>query len=45
VGSTAVLRFCRPLAWQNWPDEMLPDELKETNPLNIFRLINNKWTK
>ncbi|MEJ2902506.1 aldehyde dehydrogenase (NADP(+)) [Pedobacter panaciterrae] len=45
VGSTAVLRFCRPLAWQNWPDEMLPDELKEKNPLNIFRLINNKWTK
>lgn len=45
VGSTAVLRFCRPLAWQNWPDELLPDELKENNPLQIFRLVNNKWTK
>jgi NADP-dependent aldehyde dehydrogenase len=45
VGSTAVLRFCRPLAWQNWPDELLPDELKESNPLHIFRLVNNKWTK
>ena len=45
VGSTALLRFVRPLAWQNWPDELLPDELKAKNPLHIFRLVNNKWTK
>ncbi|SMD16992.1 aldehyde dehydrogenase (NADP(+)) [Pedobacter nyackensis] len=45
VGTTAVLRFVRPLAWQDWDNELLPEELKDGNPLNIFRLVNNKWTK
>jgi alpha-ketoglutaric semialdehyde dehydrogenase len=45
VGSTAVYRFVRPLAWQDWDNELLPDELKDGNPLDIFRLTDNKWTK
>ncbi len=45
VGSTAVLRFARPVAWQDWDNDLLPDELKDGNPLNIFRLVDNKWTK
>ena len=45
VGTSAIKRFVRPLSWQNWSDELLPDELKTSNPLNIWRLFNNEWTK
>jgi len=45
VGSTAVLRFARPVAWQDWDKDLLPDELKDGNPLHIFRLVDNKWTQ
>jgi len=45
VGSTAVYRFVRPLAYQDWEQDLLPDELKEGNPLNIFRTVNQKLTK
>jgi len=41
VGADAMRRFVRPLAFQNWPHELLPDELKNENPLNIFRTVNN----
>ena len=45
VGATAIYRFVRPLTWQDWDQELLPDELKDGNPLNIFRLTDNNWTK
>jgi alpha-ketoglutaric semialdehyde dehydrogenase len=45
VGADAMRRFVRPLAFQNWPDELLPDELKNENPLNIYRTVNNQLTK
>ena len=45
VGTTSIKRFVRPVCWQNWSDELLPDELKTNNPLNIWRLFNNEWTK
>ncbi|MHA4896844.1 aldehyde dehydrogenase (NADP(+)) [Pedobacter sp. PWIIR3] len=45
VGATAIYRFVRPVAWQDWEQQLLPDELKEENPLGIFRLTDNKWTK
>ena len=45
VGTSSVKRFVRPVCWQNWEDELLPDELKTNNPLNIWRLFNNQWTK
>lgn len=44
VGRHAILRFVRPQSFQNWPDALLPDELKNSNPLRIFRLINNVQT-
>jgi len=37
VGADAIKRFARPVAFQNWPDELLPDELKTENPLGIRR--------
>lgn len=45
VGSDAIKRFARPICFQNWPDEFLPDELKNNNPLNIRRTINNELTR
>jgi 2,5-dioxopentanoate dehydrogenase len=39
VGADAIKRFARPLSFQNWPDELLPDELKEENPLGITRAV------
>lgn len=41
VGRDSILRFVRPQSFQNWPDSLLPDELKNSNPLKITRLVNN----
>lgn len=45
VGRDAILRFSRPVSFQDWPMGLLPDELKDDNPKDIWRLINNEWTK
>jgi alpha-ketoglutaric semialdehyde dehydrogenase len=45
VGSDSIKRFVRPLSFQNWPDEFLPEELKTNNPLGIWRTVNNELTK
>ena len=44
VGTNAILRFTRPVCYQNFPDALLPDELKESNPLSIWRLVDGEWT-
>ncbi|RJQ68505.1 aldehyde dehydrogenase (NADP(+)) [Pseudonocardiaceae bacterium YIM PH 21723] len=38
VGATAIGRWLSPVAYQDWPDELLPPELRAANPLNIPRL-------
>ena len=43
VGTAAIKRFVRPVSFQNWPDEFLPDELKNENPLGIWHLVDNNW--
>lgn len=45
VGTGAIKRFVRPVCWQNWENELLPEELKDGNPLNIWRLVNGEMTK
>ncbi|ASU32882.1 aldehyde dehydrogenase (NADP(+)) [Mucilaginibacter xinganensis] len=45
VGTSSIKRFVRPVCWQNWSEDLLPDELKSNNPLKIWRLFNNEWTK
>jgi alpha-ketoglutaric semialdehyde dehydrogenase len=44
VGSAAILRFCRPVCFQDCPDEFLPAELKDANPLGIWRMLDGKLT-
>jgi len=45
VGADGIKRFARPLSYQNWGDEFLPDELKNSNPLQIWRTVNNELTR
>lgn len=42
VGTRAIERFVRPVCYQNFPDAALPDDLKEANPLGIWRLVDGK---
>ena len=45
VGLTAVKRWVRPVSFQDWPDALLPDALKDKNPLGIFRTVNDRITQ
>jgi 2,5-dioxopentanoate dehydrogenase len=45
VGSAAILRFARPLAYQNAPESILPDELRAENPRGIMRLVDGVLTR
>ena len=45
VGTTAIRRFARPVCYQDFPNISLPDELKDDNPRDIWRLENGEWTK
>ncbi len=44
VGIHSVKRWVRPISYQDWPDNQLPDALKNSNPLGISRLVNGKMT-
>jgi NADP-dependent aldehyde dehydrogenase len=45
VGMTAIKRFLRPVAFQDVPEMLLPDALKDANPLGIWRLVDGELTK
>ena len=45
VGTQAILRFARPVCYQDFPQAALPDELKDENPLGILRLVNGAFTR
>ena len=40
VGSSAIRRWIRPVAYQNCPQELLPDALKDENVLGIWRMVD-----
>ena len=44
VGIHAVYRWVRPFSYQNWPNDLLPKELQNENPLQILRTVNNSST-
>jgi len=44
VGIESIKRWVRPFSFQSWPNDLLPDELKNENPLNITRLIDGVKT-
>lgn len=45
VGTRAALRFVRQVCYQDFADDALPDELKEANPLNIWRMVDGEMKK
>ena len=45
VGADGIKRFARPIAFQNWSNYLLPDELKDENLLEIWRTVDNELTK
>jgi NADP-dependent aldehyde dehydrogenase len=42
VGSNAIFRFTRLVCYQGFPEGALPDELKDANPLGIWRMVNGE---
>lgn len=45
VGTAAIFRFARPICYQNYPQSLLPDELKNENPLGIMRLVDGEYKR
>ncbi len=44
VGTDAIKRFARPVAYQNCPPALLPEAIQDENPLHIWRLVNGHWS-
>ena len=45
VGSQAILRFARPVCYQDFPDSALPSELQNSNPLGIWRMVDGQLNR
>jgi alpha-ketoglutaric semialdehyde dehydrogenase len=45
VGSAAIRRWVRLIAYQDTPDAMLPPALQNANPLGIERMVNGHRTR
>jgi len=44
VGVDSIKRWVRPFSFQAWPNNLLPAELKNENPLSIFRNVDGVKT-
>lgn len=44
VGPTAIDRWLAPRAYQDWPEELLPDALKDANPLGVPQRVDGTLT-
>ncbi|QOQ77431.1 aldehyde dehydrogenase (NADP(+)) [Pseudomonas poae] len=42
VGTAAILRFLRPVCYQDFPESLLPDALQHGNPLRLRRLLDGQ---
>ena len=42
VGADGIKRFARPITFQNWEHEFLPEELQDENPLKVWRTVNDQ---
>ncbi len=45
VGTEAIKRFVRPVAYQDFPIELLPEALQDGNPLGIWRKVDGTFAK
>jgi NADP-dependent aldehyde dehydrogenase len=44
VGATAIERFLRPVCYQEVPADLLPEELRDGNPLGLARIVDGALT-
>jgi len=42
VGAMSIERFLRPVCYQDFPTELLPEALQDSNPLHLWRLVEGK---
>jgi NADP-dependent aldehyde dehydrogenase len=40
VGTASIQRWVRPVCWQDWPQQLLPEELHDGNPRGIRRMVD-----
>lgn len=45
VGADGIRRFARPVCYQGWPNQLLPPELQDENPLKLWRTVNDQLTQ
>ncbi len=45
VGTAAIERFARPVAYQNFPPSALPLELQDANPRRLWRSVDGEMTR
>ncbi len=45
VGTRAITRFSRFVCYQDFPQECLPDELKDENPLAVMQYVDGVFTR
>lgn len=45
VGMDAIKRWVRPICYQDCPDYLLPEELQESNPLQILRKVDGDYNR
>lgn len=45
VGTQSIKRWVRPFSYQDWPEQLLPEALQNSNPLGLLRLVNNVQTR
>ena len=45
VGTLAMDRFLRPVAYQDVPDDLLPDAVRESNPDGLLRLVDGAYSR
>jgi alpha-ketoglutaric semialdehyde dehydrogenase len=42
VGTAALYRFVRPVCYQDFPESLLPLELRDDNPLRLHRMVDGR---
>jgi NADP-dependent aldehyde dehydrogenase len=45
VGESAMRRWLRPISYQNYTNEMLPQALQDGNPLKLWRSLNGALSR
>ena len=44
VGTMAIHRFARPICYQDCPESILPEELRDDNPIGLWRLVDGRFS-